>query len=192
MRRPLLFIKTTLIFLITLATCLLVFAEEKKEITGYGPFDFTRTVTPAEVEKAGGAHLSVISKGQAYSFKAFDRFEGLVDFFQYYKMGKISPARQQGSVPRITATEIRLEDDRLWLIILYFNPNDYDDYLKIIKLEYGEPTVRSQKKKGMRRKDFWLSGNNCILLQQVMLDNAASGGHLEIQKGRCEQLGKIN
>ncbi len=178
------------VILVVLAAYLPLYAQVKKDITGYGPFDFTKTITTAEVEKAGGAHLSVIAKGQTYSFNAYDRFEGLVDFLQYHKMGKISPAREQGSVPKITATDVRLEDGKLWLILLYFNPNDYDEYLKVVKLEYGEPTVRSQKKKGTRRKDLWLRGNNCIILEQVMLDNTASGGQLEIQKGRCEGLVK--
>ncbi len=95
----------------------------KKRITGYGPFDFAGTVSPGEVEKAGSSELSPIEKGQDYSFKAYERFEGLVDFLQYHKMGKITPARQSGSVPKITATEVHLEDGKLRLIILYFNRN---------------------------------------------------------------------
>ncbi len=178
--------KAIFVVLCLLMPCLAAYGDGKKEITGYGPFDFARTVTPAEIERAGGAQLSAIAKGQTYSFKAYDRFEGIVDFLEYHKMGKISPARELGSVPKISATEVRLEDNKLWLIILYFNPHDYDEYLKIIKLEYGDPTVRSQKKKGARRKDLWLRKGNCIVLEQVMMDNTVSGGQLEIQKGRCE------
>ncbi len=188
MRSPHAYNKTVLVFFLALiAACLTVHADEKKAITGYGPFDFDKTVTPAEVERAGGAQLTAIAKGQTYSFKGFDRFEGVVDFLQDHKLGKISPAREQGSVPKITATDVRLENSKLWLIILYFNPNDYDEYLKIIKLEYGDPTVHSQRKKGMRKKDIWLRGGNCIVLQQVLMDNTSSGGQLEIQKGKCGQ-----
>lgn len=181
--------KTPVIFLLVLILFLPLHAWGKKRITGYGPFDFAGTVGPGEVEKAGGAQLSTIEKGQNYSFKSYERFEGLVDFLQYHKMGKITPARQSGSVPKITATEVRLEDGKLRLIILYFNPNDYDEYLRVIRLEYGEPTVPSRKKKGTPRKDLWLSGDNCIVLQQVTMENIASGGQLKIQKDRCERAG---
>jgi hypothetical protein len=165
-------------------------AVEKKAITGYGPFDFTETVSPGEVEKAGGTRLTTIVRGETYAFQPYDRFEGVVDFLQYHKQGKIPPARQAGSVPKITSTDLRLEDGKLWLIILNFNPNDYDEYLRVIKLEYGEPTVPSRKKKGVLRKDLWLRGNNCITLSQIVMDNLANGGQLEIQKGRCESRGK--
>lgn len=174
------------VVLLVLITLLPLHAWGKKGITGYGPFDFAGTVSPAEVETAGGARLSTIAKGQNYSFKSYERFEGLVDFLQYHKMGKITPARQGGSVPKITATEVRLEDGKLRLIILYFNPNDYDEYLRVIRLEYGEPTVPSRKKKDALRKDLWLSGDSCIVLQQVTMDNISSGGQLKIQKDRCE------
>ncbi len=162
-------------------------AGGKKEITGYGPFNFNETVTPGEVERAGGVRLSELSKGKIYAFEPYERFEGLVDFYEYHKLGKISPARESGSVPKITSTEVRLEDGKLWLIILYFNPKDYDDYLRVIKLEYGEP---SRKTKGTPRKDFWLRGGNCITLEQVSMQNISTGGHLEIQKGRCEGLAR--
>ncbi len=178
--------KTSFIFLALVALLTPLHAWGKKGITGYGPFDFAGTITPAEVEKAGGAHLSTLEKGQKYSFKAYERFEGIADFLEYHKMGKITPARETGSVPKITATEVRLEDNKLRLIILYFNPNDYDEYLRVVKLEYGEPTVPSRKKKGVLRKDLWLSGNSCIVLQQVTMENIASGGQMTIQKDRCE------
>jgi len=165
-------------------------SEASKEITGYGPFDFARTATPGEVEEAGGSRLQAIAAGQLYSFEPYERFEGLVDFLQYHKKGKIPPARQSGSVPRISAAEVRLKDGKLWLIILYFNPNDYEEYLRVIKLEYGEPTVSSKKKKGVPRKDLWLKGGRCITLEQVMLSNAMNGGQLEIQKDRCEEKTK--
>ena len=181
--------KGLVVLLLVFIAFLPLHAWGKKRITGYGPFDFAGTVSPGEVEKAGGAQLSAIEKGQNYSFKSYERFEGLVDFLQYHKMGKITPARESGSVPKITGTEVRLEDSRLRLIILYFNPNDYDDYLRVIKLEYGEPMVPSRNKNGALRKDLWLSGDNCIVLQQVTLGNIASGGQLKIQKDRCEGSG---
>lgn len=180
--------KSQVIFLV-LITLLPLHAWGKKGITGYCPFDFAGTASPAEVETAGGAQLSTIEKGQKYSFKSYEWFEGLVDFLQYHKMGKITPARQSGSVPKITATEVRLEDEKLRLIILYFNPNDYDEYLRVVKLEYGEPTVPSRKKKDALRKDLWLSGDSCIVLQQVTMGNIASGGQLKIQKDRCGGAG---
>ena len=178
--------KAPVVFLV-LITLLPLHAWGKKRITGYGPFDFAGTISPGEVETAGGSQLSTIEKGQNYSFKAYERFEGLVEFLQYHKMGKITPARQSGSVPKITATDVRLEDGKLRLIILYFNPNDYDEYLRVIRLEYGEPTVPSRKKKDTLRKDLWLSGDSCIVLQQVTMGNIASGGQLKIQKDRCER-----
>ena len=174
------------VLLFALIPFLPVHAGGKKRITGYGPFDFVGTSGPEEVEKAGGAQLSAIEKGQKYSFKAYERFEGLVDFLQYYKKGKITPARESGSVPKISGTEVRLEDGKLRLIILYFNPNDYDEYLRVIRLEYGGPTVPSRKKKGVLRKDLWMSGDSCVVLQQVTMENTASGGQLKVQKDRCE------
>lgn len=178
--------KALVVLLLVFIPFLPLHAWGKKGITGYGPFDFAGTISPGEVERAGGAQLSAIEKGQNYSFRSYERFEGLVDFLQYYKMGKITPARQSGSVPKITATEVRLEDEKLRLIILYFNPNDYDEYLRVIRLEQGEPTAPSRKKKGTLRKDLWLSGESCIILQQVTMENIASGGQLKIQKDRCE------
>jgi hypothetical protein len=178
--------KAPVVLLVLITLLLPLHVWGKKGITGYGPFDFFGTVSPAEVEKAGGANLSTIAKGQNYLFKSYERFEGLVDFLQYHKMGKITPARQSGSVPKITGTEVRLEDEKLRLIILYFNPNDYDEYLRVIRLEYGEPTAPSKKKKGILRKDLWLSGDSCIVLQQVTMENSASGGQLKVQKDRCE------
>ncbi len=70
-----------------------------------------------------------------------------------------------------------------------FIPHDYDEYLRVIRLEYGEPTVPSRKKKNSLRKDLWLSGGSCIVLQQVTMKNIVSGGELKIQKGRCEGAG---
>ena len=181
--------KPPVVFLLVLIILLPLHAWGKKGITGYSPFDFANTISPGEVERAGGTRLSAIEKGQNYSFKSYERFEGLVDFLQYYKMGKITPARQSGSVPKITATEVRLEDGKLRLIILYFNPNDYDEYLRVIRLEHGESTAPSRKKKGALRKDLWLSGDSCIVLQQVTMENIGSGGQLKIQKDRCEGAG---
>ena len=179
-----------LVLFLLLIVVLPLHAAEKKEITGYGPFDFSGTAGPDEVEKAGGSRLSTIVKGEMYQFQPYERFEGVVDFLQYHKMGKIPPARQAGSVPKITSTDIRLEGGKLWLIILNFNPNDYDEYLRVIKLEYGGPSVPSRKKKDALRKDLWLRGDNCITLMQVAMDNLTNGGQLEIQKGRCEGRSK--
>lgn len=178
------------VFFLLLIVVLPLHAAEKREITGYGPFDFMGTAGPDDVEKAGGSRLTTIVKGEAYAFQAYERFEGVVDFLQYHKMGKVPPARLAGSVPKITSTDIRLENGKLWLILLNFNPNDYDDYLRIIKLEYGEPSVHSRKKKNVLRKDLWLRGDNCITLMQVAMDNLTNGGQLEIQKGRCEGSAK--
>jgi hypothetical protein len=182
--------KNLLVLGLLLIAVLPLYAAEKKAISGYGPFDFNGTATPDDVEKAGGSRLSTIVQGEMYAFQPYDRFEGVVEFLQYHKLGKIPPARQAGSVPRITSTEVRLEEGRLWLIILNFNPNDYDDYLRVIKLEYGEPSVPSKKKKSTPRKDLWLRGDNCITLTQVAMDNLVNGGQLEIQKGRCEGRGR--
>ncbi len=171
---------------VVLLLLLPLIAWGKKAITGYGPFDFADTAGPAEVERAGGAYLSTVEKGQKYSFKSYERFEGIVDFLEFHKMGKITPARETGSVPKINGTELRLEDGKLRLIILYFNPNDYDEYLRVVKLEYGEPAVPSRKKKNVLRKDLWLSGDSCIVLEQVTMGNIVSGGQLKVQKDRCE------
>lgn len=165
-------------------------AEEKREITGYGPFDFTRTSTSGEVEKAGGDRISAIREGSIYSYRTDDRFEGLIEFQRYHAQGKIPPARQSGYVPKINAAELRLEDGRLWLIILYFDPREFNDYLRVIKLEYGEPAVRPRTAKGQRRKAAWARGGNCIVLQQVSLDNTLNGGQLEIVKDHCSDLEK--
>ncbi len=165
-------------------------AQEKRGITGYGPFDFSRTATPGEVEKAGGDRISAIREGSIYSFRADDRFEGLVEFQHYHAQGKIPPARQSGYVPKINAAELRLENGKLWLIILYFDPREFNDYLRVIKLEYGEPAVRPRAAKGERRRAAWTSGGNCIVLQQVSLDNALNGGQLEVVKDRCGDLEK--
>jgi len=157
-----------------------------RDITGYGPFDFTRTSTTEEVERAGGSHLTAVEPGQTYTFHAYERFEGLVDFLEYHKKGKIAPACESGSVPKIADTELRLDHGKLWLVIISFHPNDYDDYLRVIKLEYGAPKIASKKKKGALRKDVWVQGNSCIVLHQIDPDNA-TGGQLEIQKGHCEE-----
>ena len=82
--------KKAVVLLLVLIAFLPLHAWGKKGITGYGPFDFAGTISPGEVEKAGGSQLSAIEKGQNYSFKSYGRFEGLVDFLQYYKRGKIT------------------------------------------------------------------------------------------------------
>jgi len=176
-----------LIVLFLFVLALPVSAQERRRITGYGPFDFTETATPGEVERAGGSQLSIIEKGKMYSYRSVERFEGLIDFVQYHRDGKIPPARQTGSVPKINSTELRLENGKLWLILLYFNPHDYDEYLRIIKLEYGKPSVPTQKDRSGLRKDIWIDGKSCIVLQQVMMDNTLTGGQMEIMKERCER-----
>ncbi len=136
--------------------------------------------------------MSAIQPGLLYSYRTNDHFEGIVEFQRYHAEGKIPPARQRGSVPRINAAELRLENGKLSLILLYFDPRDFDDYLRVIRLEYGEPTLRPQAKKGALKKAAWVKGGNCIVLEQVAMGNTLNGGQLQIVKDRCGDLGKKN